>query len=104
MSGLTRIPFQRNAVAIYNPSESTTFSAMNPDQTTTFSTAVSRNFRPNRQTRVYFPSGLPAGLFVSQIALTGAALTGWTVTYTIYNGTSSVITPQSQPVILYQED
>jgi hypothetical protein len=104
MPGLTRFPFQRSAVAIFNPSASTTFSAINPDQTVAFSTPVTRNFRPYRKTAVFFTTGLPAGLIVSTIAITGAALTGWTATYTIYNGTSNTITPATQPVVLYQED
>lgn len=104
MPSLTRLPFQRSATAIFNPSANTTFSAMNPDQSTTYTVGVTRSFRPFRQTRIYFPSGLPAGLALGAINLTGAALTGWTVSYTLYNGTSSVITPAAQPVVIYQED
>lgn len=104
MAGLTRYPFQRNTVALYNPSESTAFAAMNPEQTTSFATPVTRSFKPNRQTRVYFTAGLPAGLLISNVTLTGSASAGWTANYQIYNGTSSIITPATQPVILYQED
>lgn len=77
---------------------------MNPDQSTTYSAGVSRNFRPFRQTRVYFPLGLPAGIAIGNINLSGTALTGWTASYTLYNGTSSVIVPAAQPVVIYQED
>lgn len=104
MPGITRLPFKPNAVAIYNPSENTTFSAMTPQQSTTYTVAVTRNFRPYRNTNVYFPSGLPVGLLISAVTITGAALTGWTASYTLFNGTSSTITPASQTVILWQND
>ena len=100
---LLRFPLKVQTTAILNPSESTTFSAMTPGQTTTFSTQVPRNFKVYGDTRIYFPAGLPAGLLVSPIAITGAAFNGFfTATYEIYNGTSNTITPATQPVIIYQ--
>ncbi len=104
MAGLTRFPFQRSATAIFNPSANTVFATFNPDQTQTFAVGVTRSFRPNRKTSTFFPAGLPVGLLVSAPVITGSALTGWIATYTIYNGTSSLITPLAQPVIIYQED
>lgn len=101
---LLRYPFKPSNTALYNPTESTTFSAMNPDQSTTYSVAVSRNFKPFRTTQVYFPLGLPVGLLVSTVTLTGAALTGWTASYTLFNGTSNVITPATQPVLIFQAE
>jgi hypothetical protein len=95
----TNIPASR---AIYSPSEATTFSAMNPGESVTYSvTPLPRQFRPG-SAQIYFPSGLYSGVSVSQVAITGAALTGYTATYTLFNDTSSIITPTAQTVVIYQ--
>lgn len=101
---LLRYPFKPSNTALLNPTESTTFSAFAPDQTQTFTISVTRNFKPYRHSKAYFPLGLPAGLLVSDIVIAGAALTGYTATFTIYNGTSNTITPATQPIILYQPE
>lgn len=99
---LTRFPLKTTTTAIYNPSESTTFSSMTPEASVVYTVSVTRNFRPYQDTKIYFPLGMPAGVLVSTIAITGTALGGYTATYVLYNGTSNTITPASQPVILYQ--
>jgi len=99
-TNITALPTAR---AVFNPTESTTFSAMNPAQTTVYTIGpLPRQFRPITTTVIIFPLGMPAGIFVSQVSVTGSALGGWTASYTLYNGTSSVITPTAQTVILYQ--
>lgn len=104
MPGITRHPFRPAALALYSPSANTTFSAINPDQTVTFTvTPLPRTFKPYRSTKVYFSSGLPAGLVVSAVGITGAALTGYSATYSIFNGSSNIITPANQQVFLWQE-
>lgn len=104
MTQLTRHPFRPAALALYSPSGNTTFAALNPSQTTTYTVSpLPRTFKPYRATRIYFSSGLPIGLSVSDVAITGAALTGYTATYSLSNATSSIITPAPQPVFLWQE-
>lgn len=101
---LTRVPFRPAALALYSPSENTTFTAINTSQTVTFTVSnLPRTFKPYRSTRVYFSAGLPAGLVVSAVAITGAALTGYTATYSLFNGSSNIITPAAQQVFLWQE-
>jgi hypothetical protein len=89
---------------MYAPSGNTTFSAMNPAQTTTYTvTRLPRTFKPYRSTRIYFSSGLPIGISVSSVTISGAALTGYSATYSLNNATSSIITPAAQPVFIWQE-
>jgi hypothetical protein len=89
---------------MYAPNANTTFTALNPSQTTTYTVAhLPRTFKPFRSTRIYFSSGLPTGISVSSVAITGAALTGYSATYSLSNATSSIITPAAQPVFLWQE-
>lgn len=104
MPTLTRLPFRPAALALYSPSANTTFTAMNPTQTVTYTVShLPRTFKPYRSTRIYFSAGLPTGISVSSVTITGAALTGYTATYSLNNTTSSVITPAAQPVFLWQE-
>lgn len=104
MPTITRLPFRPAALALYAPSANTTFSALNPSQTTTYTvTRLPRTFKPFRSTRIYFSSGLPTGISVSGVSISGAALTGYSATYSLSNATSSIITPASQPVFLWQE-
>lgn len=104
MPGITRLPFRPAALAMYAPSGNTTFSALNPTQTTTYTVGpLPRTFKPYRSTRIYFSSGLPTGISVSAVSITGAALTGYVATYSLNNATSSIITPASQPVFIWQE-
>lgn len=101
---LLRVPFRPAALALYSPSANTVFTAINPDQTVTFTvTPLPRSFKPYRSSKVYFSAGLPAGLVVSNVGISGAALTGYTATYSLFNGSSNVITPASQQVFLWQE-
>lgn len=104
MPGITRLPFRPASLAMYAPSANTTFSTMNPSQTTVYTVGpLPRTFKPFRSTRIYFSSGLPTGISVSGVGITGSALTGYTATYSLSNATSSVITPAAQPVFLWQE-
>jgi hypothetical protein len=94
--------------AIFNPSAVTTFSAITTLNTNTVTINVPRQFSPFRQTFAIFTTGLPAGVFVGPITVTGNDPTSgatpavYTANITLYNSTSGSLTPAAQQVILFQ--
>ena len=78
---------------------------MAPQQTTAYTIfPMPRVFRPYAPTRMYFSLGLPAGIINNGINITGTALGGYTATFSLYNETSSTITPAAQQLVIWQED
>lgn len=102
MPSLTRIPFVApGARAVFNPTASTTFTALNSGNEATYTVAVPRNFKPYAKTDIFFTQGLPVGVTCSGVRVTGNA-PNYTASYTLFNSTSGTLTPTAQQVIIWQ--
>ena len=107
---MARIVFKSalTVAALFNPSATTTFSALTSLESTSYSLAVPRNFSPLRQTFILFTSGLQNGIFVSSVTVTGndpssgASPAVYSANFSLYNSTSGTLTPTAQQVIIFQ--
>ena len=94
--------------ALFNPSANTTFSALTTLESTSYSLAVPRQFSPYRPTFILFTTGLPNGVFVSSVTVTGndpssgASPAVYSANFSLYNSTSGTLTPTAQQVIIFQ--